>query len=475
MVRMSPNIIIPAIDTKEVKFVTIKNLIGTTESEILEWKSSFSQLNRIIETISAFSNTKGGTIIIGVDGTGKILGISIGKDTIEQLTNKIISNTEPKIYPDISIRKFEEKNLIVIRVDKYPYDIVLAFGRPYKRVGKSTIKMSKDEYERLILDKHKDKLYFDSQICKEATLGDIDKEKIKWFLRKAKVERSLDIDSSASSTEALKRLNLLIDNKPTNTAILMFGKNPQRFFIQSEVRCARFKGIEAVKPFIDMKVINGSIYEQIDQAEKFILFNIKKSAWIEAGKIERQEKWEYPPDAIREAIINAIAHRDYNSPANMHISIFDDRIEIWNPGKLPPPLTPKDLKEEHKSIPVNPSLANLLFLIKYIERWGTGTNDIIKWCREEDLPEPIFKEVTGGFAVVLRKFQIPENLESLELNERQKKAIEYLKIHKNITRKIYMEINNISPRQANKDLNDLFEKKLIRKQGRGRAISYVLK
>ena len=191
--------------------------------------------------------------------------------------------------------------------------------------------MSKDEYgrgvlhtpfqERSILEKHKDKLYFDSQICKEATLGDIDKEKIRWFLRKAKVERSLDIDSSASSTEALKRLNLLIDNKPTNTAILMFGKNPQRFFIQSEVRCARFKGIEAVKPFIDMKVINGSIYKQIDQAEKFILFNIKKSAWIEEGKIERQEKWEYPPDAIREAIINAIAHRDYNSPANMHISI----------------------------------------------------------------------------------------------------------------------------------------------------------
>ena len=232
----------------------IENFVGAAESEILEWKSSLSQLNRIIETISAFSNTKGGR-------------------------------------------------------------------PPYKRVGKSTLKVSKDEYERLILEKHRDRLYFDSQICKEATLGDIDKEKIRWFLRKAKVERSLDIDSSASSTEALKRLNLLIDNKPTNTAILMFGKNPQRFFIQSEVRCARFKGIEAVKPFIDMKVINGSIYEQIDQAEKFILFNIKKSAWIEEGKIERQEKWEYPPDAIREAIINAIAHRDYNSPANMHISI----------------------------------------------------------------------------------------------------------------------------------------------------------
>jgi len=119
---------------------------------------------------------------------------------------------------------------------------------PYKRVGKSTLRMSKDEYERIILEKHKDKLYFDSQICKETTLANIDKEKIKWFLKKAKAERNLDIDYTASSSEALKRLNLLIDNKPTNAAILMFGKNPQRYFIQSEIRCARFKGIKAVKP-----------------------------------------------------------------------------------------------------------------------------------------------------------------------------------------------------------------------------------
>ena len=385
--------------------MNLKKIISQGESETVEFKKSPSESKEIIKTISAFANTKGGTIFTGV--------------------------------------------------------------------SKSTLQMSKDEYERSILEKHKDKLYFDSQICKEATLADIDKEKIKWFLKKAKAERNLNIDYTASPSEALKRLNLLIDNKPTNTAILMFGKNPQRFFIQSEIRCARFKGIKAVKPFIDMKVINGSIYEQIDQVEKFILFNIKKAAWIEPGKIERQEKWEYPPDAIREAIINAIAHRDYYSPANVHISIFDDRIEIWNPGKLPPPLTPKDLKEEHKSIPVNPSLANLLFLIKYIERWGTGTNDIIKWCREEDLPEPIFKEVTGGFAVVLRKFQIPENLESLELNERQKKAIEYLKKYRKITNREYQNLcPDVNRETLRKDLNDLINKKAIIRKGEKKGIYY---
>jgi len=232
----------------------------------------------------------------------------------------------------------------------------------------------------MILEKHKEKLYFYSQICEGATIEDVDEEKIKWFLRKVKEERNLDIKPTISPKEALKKLNLLVDNKLTKTAILIFGESPQKFFIQSEVRCARFKGIKAVKPFIDMKVIGGSVYEQIDQTEKFVLFNIKKYAWIEPGKIERQERWEFPPDAIREAITNAIAHRDYNSSANVHISIYDDRVEIWNPGRLPQPLTPDDLKREHKSIPINPSLANLLFLTKYIERWGTGTNDIAKLC-----------------------------------------------------------------------------------------------
>ena len=453
--------------------MNLKKIISQGESETVEFKKSPGESKEIIKTISAFANTKGGRIFVGVSNSGKALGVEIGKDTVERLVNQIIQNTDPKVHPRTTVEKIDEKQIIIIKVKESSDHLVLAFGRRYKRVGKSTIRMSKDEYERIILEKHKDKLYFDSQICKEATLADIDKEKIRWFLKKAKAERNLDIDYTASPLEALKRLNLLIDNKPTNAAILMFGKNPQRFFIQSEIRCARFKGIKAVKPFIDMKVINGSIYEQIDQAEKFILFNIKKAAWIEPGKIERQEKWEYPPDAIREAIINAIAHRNYNSSANVHISIFDDRIEIWNPGKLPPPLTPKNLKEEHKSIPVNPSLANLLFLIKYIERWGTGTNDIVKWCREEDLPEPIFKEVTGGFAVVLRKFQIPENLESLELNERQKKAIEYLKKYRKITNREYQNLcPDVNRETLRKDLNNLINKKAIIRKGEKKGIYY---
>jgi ATP-dependent DNA helicase RecG len=327
-------------------------------------------------------------IIIGVDGKGKILGISTGKDTVEHLTNKIISNTEPKIYPDILVRKFEDKNLIIIKVDKYPYDIVLAFGRPYKRVGKSTLKMSKDEYERLILEKHKDRLQFDTQVYLKTTIKDINKDRLRWFLRKAKEERNYDIDPETPLREALNRLNLIKDKKLTNTAILLFGKDPQKFFPQVKIRAGRLKGVEGLD-FIDMKILEGTIPELREKAMKFIMGHIKHAIFFDANR--RYDRWEYPLRALEEVLNNALAHRDYFSNAEIQMSIYDDRIEVWNPGELPKPLTLEDLRKKHKSIPRNKLLADKLFLIKFIEQWGKGTNRIIDEMIQNNLTEPLFQ------------------------------------------------------------------------------------
>jgi len=134
----------------------LKKLISKAESEIIEFKKSPGEYKEIIETISAFSNTKGGRIIIGVSNSGKLLGIDIGKDTIERLTNKISQNTDPKVHPRITTKKKNNKHIIIIEVKESSDHLVLAFGRPFKRVGKSTVRMSKDEYESLILEKHKE-------------------------------------------------------------------------------------------------------------------------------------------------------------------------------------------------------------------------------------------------------------------------------------------------------------------------------
>lgn len=444
----------------------MRKLIEGGELERLEFKTSLSEWKEAVQTIAAFAWNSGGMVVFGAKPK-KVLGVEIGKGTIEDLTNKILQNTDPKVYPKISIEEINRKKLVLVRVEKIATKPVLAFGRPFKRVGKSTVKMSRDEYERTILEAHKNELRFDNQICENADFGDISEEKVKLFLEKSVRERRRDINPNTAPKNALEKLGLIAaDGKLTNAAVLVFGGEPQRFFPQSLTRCARFEGIETTSSFRDMKVFSGSLYEQIDLAEKFVLDHIKKAAWIEPGRVEREEKWEYPPDAIREAITNAVAHRDYRSTAHVHVSIFDDRIEVWNPGELPKPLTIEDLKREHKSIPRNPLIANLLFLIKYIERWGTGTNKIIEQCRKHGLPEPIFKEEVGGFAVVFRKL--------LELNERQKKAIERVKKEKIITKARYVEICGCSERTATDELTDLVRKNVLIRKGKGRGTYYEI-
>ena len=145
------------------------------ESEKLELKSSLANIGKIIETVVAFASTNGGKIFIAISNSGRVLGVNIGKDTIEKLTNKIADNTDPKIYPSISTEKVRGKSIIIIEVKESHDKPVLAYGKPFKRVGKSTMRISKAEYERMILEKHKEKLQFDKQICEGANLKDIDR------------------------------------------------------------------------------------------------------------------------------------------------------------------------------------------------------------------------------------------------------------------------------------------------------------
>jgi len=440
----------------------IVEILNSGESETVEFKKSTGEWKEIIETISAFANTKGGIILVGVDKKKKICGVSIGKGTIEDLTNKIINNTEPKIYPELGIQTLNKKKIIYIKVETYSYDVVLSFGKPFKRVGKNTVKMSNDEYKRRILEIHKRELYFDGQVCSDVSFSDIDIKKVEEFIRKARIKRKLDIDDTLSEKEILKKLKLVKKDSLTNACILLFGKNPQDFFIQSEIKCIRFKGTEISDDMIDFKDINGDLFQQIEEAEKFIFRNIGLRAWLEDRKLERQEKWEYPPKAIREALVNAIVHRDYRSAGKVQVRIYDDRIEFWNPGRLPSGWTPETLKKEHTSEPFNPSIFKMFFWVGEVEEVGSGTNKIISWCRGWGLPEPEFDYKGNSLMVRFRKdIYTEENLRKMGLNERQIKAVMYVKEKGKITNKEYQEITGISRQMATIDLKQLVEKGIL--------------
>ncbi|NQE52992.1 hypothetical protein C5S29_05320 [ANME-1 cluster archaeon GoMg3.2] len=413
--------------------------------------------------------------MVGVSDSGGVLGVDIGKNTVEELANYIKRNTDPQVFPSVKILERGGKNVVLVEVTESAEKPVFFKNHGYKRVGKTNQGISSSELRKLAKESG-EKIYWDEQICKEASLEDIEKEKVRWFVKEAKKERGLDISEDLPLEEVLMRLKLTRNKKLTNAAILLFGKIPQNFFTRPEVKCIRFKGTDVAGKMLDFKVIQTNLFDQLTESEKFIYNNISMAAWIEDWKLQRQEKWEYPPKAIREALANALCHREYETTSSVQVRIFDDRIEFWNPGKLPEGWTIETLKQVHESIPRNPAIAKQFFWVKYIEEVGTGTNKIIEWCIDWGLPEPEFEFTGTSLVVTFRKSKLTdEYLEQLDLNERQKIAITYLKEHGKIERKTYCNICSVGKTVAHEELADMVNKELIEMVGKGRGVYYILR
>ncbi len=316
---------------------------------------------------------------------------------------------------------------------------------------------------------------FDTSICDRATLKDISRKRVEWFLETARRERGFPLKSNTSTQALLTHLNLLDDSKPTNAAMLLFGSNPQRFHRTAETKCVHCHGTEYLRPFASMQVYGGDLFEQADQARDFVLAKINRTIGTRAAGITAPATYELPPDAIGEAIVNAIAHRDYHSNASVEVRLFADRLEIWNPGALPGTLTIANLREDHPSVPYNPLLAESLYLARYIERVGSGTQTIIELCREVGLPEPQFEQRGGSFVTTLwRDWLTPEVLAAYNLNDRQLQAVAYIKRAGRITNSEYQELTGVIRKTAARDLDDLVEKSVLKRLGEKRGSYYIL-
>lgn len=243
---------------------------------------------------------------------------------------------------------------------------------------------------------------FDASHHEKAALTDIDNEKVKKFVRLAQSKRGFPLSETEPVSDILTHLNLINQDSITNASILLFGKEPQRFFINSEIRCASFSGIEVEKPIPSYKVFKGTVFELADQALEFVLNKLDYRVETRAEHISIPGGYEIPKEALSEAIVNAIAHRDYTSNASVQVMVFRDRVEIWNPGALPMGWTTEKLKQLHTSVPANPLLAEPLYLAGYIERLGTGTTDIVKKCLSYGLQEPQYIQAEDFKSIIYR-------------------------------------------------------------------------
>ncbi|MEO0131209.1 MAG: ATP-binding protein, partial [candidate division WOR-3 bacterium] len=253
---------------------------------------------------------------------------------------------------------------------------------------------------------------------------------------------------------------------------ILFGKNPQRYFINAVTRIVRLKN-ETTR--IGDRLIEGNLCKQVVEAEE----SIKNFLGVryEIKGLIRKEKWDYPITAIREALINALIHRDYFKwNVQTQIKIFDDYLWFFNIGGLPEGITLEQLKQPHSSVPRNPLIVHIFYLAGLIEEVGSGIGRILNDMKEAKLPEPEFKEEMGGFSVYFRKdIYTEEYLRKMGLNERQIKAVMYVKEKGKITNREYREIFNLSDEGARLDLMNLVKNQIFKIVGKGRNAHYVIR
>lgn len=427
------------------------------EGPAVEFKSSLADSRKLIETLAAMATIGGGAVLIGVRDDGTPIGATLGEGEHERLVQQVLANTDPRLFIELDEPEVEGKRLLRITVPAGdgPH---LAFGRAFHRIGRATVAMTRDEYERRLLDRLRESSGFERRLVEGSSERDLSATAFEhWLARaKARLER---VPSTAR--EAVERLHLFRSEGLTTAGWLLFSSDPQGPFPQAVIRARARRG-EAE----DVASIEGALGQQLDAAAAFVARNLKTRARIQSAG--RREQTELPLVAVREALANAVAHRDYRSTAPIQLELTDEGLTIWNPGQLPPPLTAASLREQHPSVPPNPLLARALYLAGYIEEWGTGSLRIIEELERNGNPSPIFQADAAGVRATL-----PLEQPSEPASARARSALKRLRVGKPFSSAEYAQAAKVSVRTAAMDLALLAQQGFVKRQGVGRATRWV--
>ncbi len=368
------------------------------ESETIELKRSTAELKEAIISIAAILNKHyKGELYFGIQDDGTAVGQQIGKSTLKDISKSIADHIDPKVYPDIEIRKIAGKDCIHIEFRGHE-GLYSAYGRFYLRAGDENKKLSTKEIERLI-EKKKNYVYSWGSELSETPISSVKVSTLRSFIKRGKEAGRIGF-SFDSPKNVLNKLHLVTRRKLLNAGWVLFSKTGG-----IEVQVAIFAGRDKIT-FLDIQSFHGNLFELIEKSEIYVKEHINWRADLSGS--QRIEIPEIPVRAIKEAIINSLCHRDFTNPKSNEIAIYRDRIEIYNPGQFPHDYSPDDfIKGTEASIPRNPLIAETLYRSKDIEKWGSGLRRISEECKEAGVKVD-FQKIKSGFTVI---FYRPEFLE----------------------------------------------------------------
>jgi ATP-dependent DNA helicase RecG len=465
---------------------------GTT----LHWYPQDVSPARLAATLAGMANTAGGTVILGISlQSGHIQGVSDPPALIDRVFQAALLVEPPLILPIPRVQSVGEVKVVWISVPPGLPQVYSLEGRYLGREGAQTNPLSATRLRRLLLERGV--IQFESQCPPGATLADLDAEKISAYirtlglpgddspeeilLRRGCLSSAGGVFPSQSSERSLPTSPSLRQHSlhPTYAALLLFGRYPQQWLLNATILATRFSGLSFSDQYLKHEIA-GTLPDQLRQAELFVRDHLRSV--VRLVGLTHRETLEYPFEAVRELLVNAVAHRDYNQQGDtIHLNIFADRLEVSSPGRLPGPVTLDNLLEARFSR--NAVIVQVLSDSGFIERLGYGLNRVVTQMRENGLRPPRFEEVGGSFRVTL--FGSPpaetplldlSRYRTLGLNPRQEQAIVYLAAHRRISNSEYQLLcPDVHPETLRRDLADLVARGVLIKVGDKKATYYILK
>jgi ATP-dependent DNA helicase RecG len=459
----------------------LRGLLATGPSDTVAFAPAKVSARSLAETLVALANSRGGVVILGVTAKGAIqpeVDVARLRETVAAAG---LLADPPLVLPSAQAITTAEGPVVVVQAPPGLPHVYNLQGTYLTRTAGQNRPLTTPELRRLLLERGD--AGFEAQLVEAATLADLEEPRVLRYLDQVSFSTTEDLTQAllgrgcvgygAGPTGAATLM-------PTVAGLLLFGRDPQQFLRSAELICVRYPGSSMGDEFVRQD-IGGPLADQLRQAEAFVVNNMRRGMRIRG--LAREETTEYPLPVVREALVNAIAHRDYSIRGEgIRLLMFNNRLEVYSPGRLPGHVTVANLKDERYSR--NEALVAVLSDMGFIERLGYGIDRMIAAMEEASLPPPIFEETAAGFKVTLQSAGVDlvsshpaeQPWSHMLLNERQEQALAYIQSNGRITNSDYQAlVPEVSPETIRRDLADLVDRNLLLRIGEKRATYYILK
>jgi len=436
------------------------------ESSSLELKTGKVNHDIVGRTVCGFANADGGSILIGISEKGEAAGVTQRDKYAALLRENFARSLSPLLAVSITPIQVQDKDLLIV-------DIPQGTDRPYtwnKKIYVRKLDKTIEADQRAIGDllPVPKGFHWERQPALGIEETDLDEKEVRKSFNEAHRHHMLNEDARFSLIDTLRLFHLADGGQICNGALVLFGIHPENRLPQTRVRAVCYGDSEGDK-LIDNRVLEGNAFRLVERIMEFLHRHTSISSEIPTENLQRNEKSAYPFPALREAVLNAVQHRDYEAyDGGISVVIRPHSVEIWNSGALPAGMTVDDLKREHHSRPHNPDIAHIFFLRGYVERIGSGAGRMIKWCRNAGLSDPEWRQDSGGISVILRKVR-----GRAVLNQRQEKLLLDMDPGAVLSTSEFKKRFSVSDRQARNDLADLVKAGYLRRTGSGPATRYI--